>query len=126
MVSLSFRIRDRIGSKFLCRNVEEIVKDAYAWLAGKYQEGDQIYLFGWFGLFFTNGLPCDDELPRVLSRRISSQDFGVDDIRGTSPTNLWSTQVSIRLTMSLDRADQEPYCERNWNVRARIMTLFCI
>ena len=87
MVSLSFRIRNRPGSKFLCRNVEEIVKDAYAWLAGKYQEGDQIYLFGRFGSFFTSGLPCDDELPRILSRRISSQDFGVDDIRGTSPTN---------------------------------------
>ncbi|KAG9309081.1 hypothetical protein JVU11DRAFT_10963 [Chiua virens] len=27
-------------------NMEEIVKDAYGWLAGKYQEGDQIYLFG--------------------------------------------------------------------------------
>lgn len=28
------------------RNVEKNVKDAYAWLAEKYQEGDRIYLFG--------------------------------------------------------------------------------
>ena len=28
------------------RNMEEIVKDAYGWLARTYQEGDQIYLFG--------------------------------------------------------------------------------
>ncbi|KAF8554224.1 hypothetical protein OG21DRAFT_1412956 [Imleria badia] len=27
-------------------NIDEIVKDAYAWLARMYQEGDQIYLFG--------------------------------------------------------------------------------
>lgn len=31
------------------RNMEEIVKDAYGWLARMYQEGDQIYLFGRFG-----------------------------------------------------------------------------
>ena len=31
------------------RNMEEIVKDAYGWLARTYQEGDQIYLFGRFG-----------------------------------------------------------------------------
>ena len=30
------------------RNMEEIVKDAYGWLARTYQEGDQIYLFGRF------------------------------------------------------------------------------
>ena len=29
--------------------MEEIVKDAYGWLARTYQEGDQIYLFGRFG-----------------------------------------------------------------------------
>ena len=28
--------------------MEEIVKDAYGWLARTYQEGDQIYLFGKF------------------------------------------------------------------------------
>ena len=28
------------------RNLAENVKDAYDWLARKYQEGDQIYLFG--------------------------------------------------------------------------------
>ena len=31
------------------RNMEEIVKDAYGWLARTYQEGDQIYLFGRMG-----------------------------------------------------------------------------
>lgn len=29
--------------------MEEIVKDAYGWLARTYQEGDQIYLFGRLG-----------------------------------------------------------------------------
>ena len=29
--------------------MEEIVKDAYGWLAREYHEGDQIYLFGSFG-----------------------------------------------------------------------------
>jgi len=62
------------------RNVEEIVKDAYAWLAGKYQEGDQIYLFGSFDSFLKNAFPGDDELVRFLSRRIPSQDSGGDDI----------------------------------------------
>ena len=28
------------------RNVDKNVKDAYNWLAGAYQKGDQIYLFG--------------------------------------------------------------------------------
>jgi hypothetical protein len=28
--------------------VEEIVQDAYGWLAKEYREGDQIYLFGGF------------------------------------------------------------------------------
>ena len=31
---------------FDARNMEEIVKDAYGWLARTYQEGDRIYLFG--------------------------------------------------------------------------------
>ncbi|KAG9319016.1 hypothetical protein JVU11DRAFT_1137, partial [Chiua virens] len=32
------------------RNIEDIVKDAYRWLADKYEDGDQIYLFGKMGL----------------------------------------------------------------------------
>lgn len=64
----------------LYRNVEEIVKDAYAWLAGKYQEGDQIYLFGWLGSRLTY-LQCPDEADRFLSGRISSEDSSSDDIR---------------------------------------------
>ncbi|KAF8556513.1 hypothetical protein OG21DRAFT_1408962 [Imleria badia] len=43
------RIQRTISDKLdmaIAWNVEEIVKDTYAWLAGKYQEGDQIYLFG--------------------------------------------------------------------------------
>ncbi|KAF8124787.1 hypothetical protein EV363DRAFT_1177514 [Boletus edulis] len=43
------RVQRAISDKLdmaIAWNMEEIVKEAYAWLAGKYQEGDQIYLFG--------------------------------------------------------------------------------
>ncbi|KAF8554217.1 hypothetical protein OG21DRAFT_1115140 [Imleria badia] len=43
------RIERAVSDKFdmaIAWNMEEIVKDAYGWLARTYQEGDQIYLFG--------------------------------------------------------------------------------
>ncbi|KAG6375697.1 hypothetical protein JVT61DRAFT_3272 [Boletus reticuloceps] len=43
------RIEHVISDKFdmaVAWNLEEIVKDAYSWLARMYKEGDQIYLFG--------------------------------------------------------------------------------
>ncbi|KAF8554212.1 hypothetical protein OG21DRAFT_1522574 [Imleria badia] len=46
------RIERAVSDKFdmaIAWNMEEIVKDAYGWLARTYQEGDQIYLFGKFG-----------------------------------------------------------------------------
>ena len=54
MVRVSFKVFCRTESYLLHRNMEEIVKDAYTWLAGEYQEGDHIYLFGWFGLLLGN------------------------------------------------------------------------
>ncbi|KAF9227005.1 hypothetical protein BS17DRAFT_664677, partial [Gyrodon lividus] len=38
-------VSDRL-SMAIAWNVEEIVKEAYGWIARTYQEGDQIYLFG--------------------------------------------------------------------------------
>ncbi|KAF9227008.1 hypothetical protein BS17DRAFT_441298 [Gyrodon lividus] len=43
------RMARAVSDKFdmaIAWNMEEIVKDAYGWLARMYQEGDQIYLFG--------------------------------------------------------------------------------
>ncbi|KAF9227029.1 hypothetical protein BS17DRAFT_695778 [Gyrodon lividus] len=43
------RVARAVSDKFdmaFAWNIEEIVKDAYGWLARMYQEGDQIYLFG--------------------------------------------------------------------------------
>ena len=34
------------------RNMAETIKEAYGWLAKTYQEGDQIYLFGWLVFSF--------------------------------------------------------------------------
>ena len=78
---LRFKFVYGVESYLLHRNVEEIVKDAYAWLAGKYQEGDQIYLFGWFGSLNNVHLGHDKPV-RFLSGCISSQDSCRDDIRG--------------------------------------------
>ena len=62
------------------RNMEEIVKEAYGWLAGKHQNGDE-YTYS-VGLVnpSINSLPGDDNLVRFLPRCLSSQDSCGNDI----------------------------------------------
>lgn len=60
------------------------MKEAYTWLAGKYQEGDQIYFFGQFPSLLTGAPKGFNDMVRFLSGRISSQGSGLDDIRGNN------------------------------------------